>query len=191
MCSPFPSRSQTGVHSWLLPTVISTFLVRSLTSLLLVVLGRKLPSSFKSTIGKIIHKLKAELKQSMKLTKKAKVHFSFVSKPDMEIPGIMVIQINKSINKLFYCRIYFLIWLNRNGQSDFLWTRSYRNLCMAARTNLSGCLALEIFLWMFTLREWASCKVGTTWFLLSVLFWGKLKETYLNFIKSKMLNAFR
>lgn len=58
-----------------------------------VILDRKLPSTFTSTIGKIIHKLKAELKQSMKLTKKAKVHFTFVSKPDMDIPGLMVKQI--------------------------------------------------------------------------------------------------
>lgn len=56
-------------------------------------LYRKLPSTFTSSIGKIIHKLKAELKQSMKLTKKAKVHFTFVSKPDMDIPGLMVKQI--------------------------------------------------------------------------------------------------
>uniref|UniRef100_A0A4W6G802 Arrestin C-terminal-like domain-containing protein n=1 Tax=Lates calcarifer TaxID=8187 RepID=A0A4W6G802_LATCA len=50
---------------------------------------RKLPSSFKTSIGKIVHKLKAELHQSMKLTKKAKVHFTFVSKADMDIPGLM------------------------------------------------------------------------------------------------------
>ncbi|XP_071338817.1 arrestin domain-containing protein 3-like [Trachinotus anak] len=50
---------------------------------------RKIPSSFKSSIGKIVHKLRAELKQSMKMTKKAKVHFTFVSKADMDIPGLM------------------------------------------------------------------------------------------------------
>ncbi|KAG7243964.1 hypothetical protein INR49_006122 [Caranx melampygus] len=50
---------------------------------------RKLPSSFKASIGKIVHKLKAELRQSMKLTKKAKVHFAFISKADMDIPGLM------------------------------------------------------------------------------------------------------
>ncbi|XP_029366437.1 arrestin domain-containing protein 3-like [Echeneis naucrates] len=50
---------------------------------------RKLPSSFKSSIGKIVHKLRAELRQSMKLTKKAKVHFTFVSKADMDTPGLM------------------------------------------------------------------------------------------------------
>ncbi|KAM7391782.1 hypothetical protein PAMP_022440 [Pampus punctatissimus] len=50
---------------------------------------RKLPSSLKSSTGKIVHKLKAELKQSMKLTKKAKIHFTFVSKADMDIPGLM------------------------------------------------------------------------------------------------------
>ncbi|KAM3611952.1 uncharacterized protein V6R79_026337 [Siganus canaliculatus] len=48
-----------------------------------------LPSSFKSSIGKIVHKVKAELKQSMKLTKKANAHFTFVSKADMGIPGLM------------------------------------------------------------------------------------------------------
>ncbi|XP_033974196.1 arrestin domain-containing protein 3-like [Trematomus bernacchii] len=49
----------------------------------------KIPSSFKSGIGNIHHKLKAELKQSMKLTKKAKSHFTFVSKADMDIPGLL------------------------------------------------------------------------------------------------------
>ncbi|XP_010790477.1 arrestin domain-containing protein 3 [Notothenia coriiceps] len=49
----------------------------------------KIPSSFKSGIGNIHHKLKAELKQSMKLTKKAKTHFTFVSKADMDIPGLL------------------------------------------------------------------------------------------------------
>ncbi|KAM9361026.1 arrestin domain-containing protein 3-like [Symphorus nematophorus] len=50
---------------------------------------RKIPSTFKSSIGKVVHKLKAELKQSMKLTEKAKTHFTFVSKADMDIPGLM------------------------------------------------------------------------------------------------------
>ncbi|XP_073321604.1 arrestin domain-containing protein 3-like [Pagrus major] len=50
---------------------------------------RKIPSSFKGCVGKIVHKVKAELKQSMKLTKKAKTHFTFVSKADMDIPGLM------------------------------------------------------------------------------------------------------
>ncbi|XP_059192681.1 arrestin domain-containing protein 3-like [Centropristis striata] len=51
--------------------------------------NRKIPSSFKSCVGKIVHKLKAELKQSMKVTKTAKTHFTFVSKADMDIPGLM------------------------------------------------------------------------------------------------------
>lgn len=50
---------------------------------------RKIPSSFKHHTGKIVHKLRAELKQSMKLTKKAKTHFTFVAKADMDIPGLM------------------------------------------------------------------------------------------------------
>ncbi|XP_037635107.1 arrestin domain-containing protein 3-like isoform X1 [Sebastes umbrosus] len=50
---------------------------------------RKIPSSFKATTGKIVHKLTAQLKQSMKLTKEAKTHFTFVSKADMNIPGLM------------------------------------------------------------------------------------------------------
>jgi len=48
-----------------------------------------MPSSFKACKGKIVHKLKAELKQSMKLKKKAKTHFTFVSKADMDIPRLM------------------------------------------------------------------------------------------------------
>ncbi|XP_053727167.1 arrestin domain-containing protein 3-like [Synchiropus splendidus] len=50
---------------------------------------RKIPSSFKDGVGKIVHKVQAELKQSMKLTKKAKAHFTFVSKADLDIPGLM------------------------------------------------------------------------------------------------------
>ncbi|XP_070690568.1 arrestin domain-containing protein 3-like [Pempheris klunzingeri] len=50
---------------------------------------RKIPSSFKASIGKIVHKLTAELKQSMRLTKKTKTHFTFVSKADMDIPALM------------------------------------------------------------------------------------------------------
>lgn len=50
---------------------------------------RKMPSSFKSSVGRIVHKVKAELKQSMKLTKKAESHFNFVSKADMDFPGLM------------------------------------------------------------------------------------------------------
>uniref|UniRef100_A0A3Q2Y404 Arrestin domain-containing protein 3-like n=1 Tax=Hippocampus comes TaxID=109280 RepID=A0A3Q2Y404_HIPCM len=49
----------------------------------------KMPSSFKTSTGRIVHKLKAELKQSMKLTKTAKAHFTFVSKADMDIAGLM------------------------------------------------------------------------------------------------------
>lgn len=41
--------------------------------------------------------MKAELKQSLKLTKKAKAHFTFVSKADMDIPGLMV-RNQKSLN---------------------------------------------------------------------------------------------
>lgn len=50
---------------------------------------RKIPSTFKGHEGKIVHKVKAELKQSMKLTKKAKAHFTFVSKADMDTPRLM------------------------------------------------------------------------------------------------------
>ncbi|XP_008334877.1 arrestin domain-containing protein 3-like [Cynoglossus semilaevis] len=50
---------------------------------------RKMPSTFKHSTGRIVHKLRAELKQSMKLTKKTKAHFTFVSKNDMEYPGLM------------------------------------------------------------------------------------------------------
>ncbi|XP_016530323.1 arrestin domain-containing protein 3-like isoform X2 [Poecilia formosa] len=53
---------------------------------------RKMPSSFHSSVGRIVHKLKAELKQSVKLKKKAKIHFMFVSKADMDTPGLLVPQ---------------------------------------------------------------------------------------------------
>ncbi|XP_061762310.1 arrestin domain-containing protein 3-like [Nerophis ophidion] len=50
---------------------------------------RNMPSSFKSSTGRIVHKVKAELKRSMKLKKEAKAHFTFVSKADMDIHGLM------------------------------------------------------------------------------------------------------
>ncbi|XP_035989898.1 arrestin domain-containing protein 3 [Fundulus heteroclitus] len=53
---------------------------------------RRLPSSFSSIFGQIIHTLKATLKQSMMPAKKAKTHFTFVSKAEMNLPGITVPQ---------------------------------------------------------------------------------------------------
>ncbi|XP_038132124.1 arrestin domain-containing protein 3-like [Cyprinodon tularosa] len=53
---------------------------------------RKLPSSFSSIFGQIIHTLKAKLKQSMMLPRKAKTYFTFVSKEEMNLPGIRVFQ---------------------------------------------------------------------------------------------------
>ncbi|XP_061673498.1 arrestin domain-containing protein 3-like [Syngnathoides biaculeatus] len=51
---------------------------------------REMPSSFKCTLCKIVHKLKAELKQPMRLLKKTETSFKFVSKPAVDIPGLMV-----------------------------------------------------------------------------------------------------
>ncbi|XP_051924649.1 arrestin domain-containing protein 3-like [Hippocampus zosterae] len=51
---------------------------------------REIPSSFKCALCKIVHKLKAELKQPLKLRKKAETHFKFISKPTMDISGLMV-----------------------------------------------------------------------------------------------------
>uniref|UniRef100_A0A8C8A216 Arrestin C-terminal-like domain-containing protein n=1 Tax=Oryzias sinensis TaxID=183150 RepID=A0A8C8A216_9TELE len=45
---------------------------------------KDMPSTFNSPVGKVIHKVKAELKQSLKLTKKAKAHFTFVSKSNID-----------------------------------------------------------------------------------------------------------
>ncbi|XP_072289772.1 arrestin domain-containing protein 3-like [Eucyclogobius newberryi] len=50
---------------------------------------RNIPSTFTSSVGKIVHKLKAELRQSMKMTKTAKTHFTFVSQADMATPGLL------------------------------------------------------------------------------------------------------
>uniref|UniRef100_A0A3P9N8T0 Arrestin domain-containing protein 3-like n=1 Tax=Poecilia reticulata TaxID=8081 RepID=A0A3P9N8T0_POERE len=50
--------------------------------------SRKIPSSFCSVFGQIVHTLKAELKQLMKLTKKAETHFTFVCKPS--VSGLML-----------------------------------------------------------------------------------------------------
>ncbi|XP_015229900.1 PREDICTED: arrestin domain-containing protein 3-like [Cyprinodon variegatus] len=53
---------------------------------------RKMPSSFYSSVGRIVHRLEVELHQSMKLTKTAKTHFTFISTADMDTPGLMVSQ---------------------------------------------------------------------------------------------------
>uniref|UniRef100_H3DDA7 Arrestin C-terminal-like domain-containing protein n=1 Tax=Tetraodon nigroviridis TaxID=99883 RepID=H3DDA7_TETNG len=50
---------------------------------------RNIPSTFKSSVGKIVHKLKAELKQSLRLTKKARTHFTFVSKANLALLTLM------------------------------------------------------------------------------------------------------
>ena len=89
MCFLFPSKFLTGDHSSLHCFLsIDASLQSNLFSV--VVLHRKIPSSFKDSVGRVVHKLKAELKQSMKLTIKAKTHFTFVPKADMDIPGLMV-----------------------------------------------------------------------------------------------------
>nr|XP_057926900.1 arrestin domain-containing protein 3-like isoform X2 [Doryrhamphus excisus] len=53
---------------------------------------RDMPSSIKCRLCRIVHKLKAELKQSKKLPKKADTYFTFVSKPAVAIPGLMTPQ---------------------------------------------------------------------------------------------------
>ncbi|KAM4745178.1 arrestin domain-containing protein 3-like [Anableps anableps] len=58
--------------------------------------SRKIPSSFCSIFGQIVHTLKAELKQSMRLTKKTETHFTFVCKAAGS--GLMARQ-HGSINK--------------------------------------------------------------------------------------------
>lgn len=55
-----------------------------------VVLHRNIPSTFNASVGKVVHKLKAELKQPMRPTKRAKTHFRFQSKPNLDLPGLMV-----------------------------------------------------------------------------------------------------
>ncbi|XP_068594531.1 arrestin domain-containing protein 3-like [Brachionichthys hirsutus] len=50
---------------------------------------RKMPSSFKNSTARIVHKLTADLNQPMRLTKTAKAHFAFVSKADLDIPGLL------------------------------------------------------------------------------------------------------
>nr|XP_057927057.1 arrestin domain-containing protein 2-like isoform X2 [Doryrhamphus excisus] len=50
---------------------------------------RSMPSSFERKNCRIVHQIKAELKECMKLTKTTRVPFTFVSKADMSIPGLM------------------------------------------------------------------------------------------------------
>ncbi|CAL8234058.1 unnamed protein product [Boreogadus saida] len=47
---------------------------------------RDMPSTFKATEGKVVYQLRAQLSQSMSLSKKTRAKFTFVSKPDMTIP---------------------------------------------------------------------------------------------------------
>ncbi|XP_077378865.1 arrestin domain-containing protein 3-like [Festucalex cinctus] len=51
---------------------------------------RRMPSSFSCNLCKIVHKLKAELRQPKRLPKKAETSFKFVSKPTIDIAGLMV-----------------------------------------------------------------------------------------------------
>ncbi|XP_061762312.1 arrestin domain-containing protein 3-like [Nerophis ophidion] len=66
---------------------------------------RKMPSSFKSSTNRIVHEVKAELKQPMKLTKEAKAHFTFVSKADLDIHGLMEPQHNFTDRSLSTCGV--------------------------------------------------------------------------------------
>ncbi|XP_010742041.3 arrestin domain-containing protein 3-like [Larimichthys crocea] len=79
---------------------------------------RKIPSTIKTPVGKIVHKMKAELKQPMKLTKKAKAHFTFVSKADMDIPGLMEPQHgckNKSVKVFASGNVLMDVYTKRMG----------------------------------------------------------------------------
>ncbi|KAM9810916.1 arrestin domain-containing protein 3-like [Neosynchiropus ocellatus] len=49
----------------------------------------KMASSFEDSHCSIIHKVEAKLKQSMRLTKKVKQHFNFVSPTNLSIRGLM------------------------------------------------------------------------------------------------------
>ena len=54
---------------------------------------RDMPSTFKASEGKVVYQLRAQLKQSMRLSENTRAKFTFVSKPDMTIPMLMVISI--------------------------------------------------------------------------------------------------
>ncbi|KAF7200100.1 arrestin domain-containing protein 3 [Nothobranchius furzeri] len=53
---------------------------------------REMPSSFWSMFGRVLHKLKAELKQSMRLKKRTEIYYTFVSRADMSIPRLLLPQ---------------------------------------------------------------------------------------------------
>ncbi|KAL0979755.1 hypothetical protein UPYG_G00189210 [Umbra pygmaea] len=50
---------------------------------------RNMPCSFKAHPGKIVYSLEAKLHRSMKLAKTARTTFTFISKADMTLPGLM------------------------------------------------------------------------------------------------------
>ncbi|CAN9513320.1 unnamed protein product [Ophioblennius macclurei] len=54
-----------------------------------IIPDEKIPSSFEASAGKIVHKLKAKLKRSMKPQKTSEIHFRFVSKADMNHPILL------------------------------------------------------------------------------------------------------
>ena len=158
MCFLFPSRFLTGAHSSLnLFLKIDTIL--QFNSFSIFQLHSKIPSSFKGREGKIVHKVKAELQQSMKLTKKAKTHFTFVSKADMDIPGLMVRNC-WSFKKMQTFNNECSLSRRGNYLCSFnVGTCAFRNPSMMPRINLSKFLALEAFQWMFTPSGWDTSKV--------------------------------
>lgn len=54
------------------------------------VIYRDIPTSFQSSFGRVLHGLQAQLKRTKKLTRWATANINFISKPNVNIPRLMV-----------------------------------------------------------------------------------------------------
>lgn len=93
----------------------------------------------------------------MRLTERAKIHFTFVSKPSMDIPGLMVRShsFRNAVLIIMSC-LHKMQLFTVITQDEIC---SFRNLSMVARINLLMFLALEMLQWMFLSSRWDTSKV--------------------------------
>lgn len=114
-------------------------------------MDRTISTSFKFNHGRILHKLRVQLKQHKTRSRWITTVINFVSEPNVNIPRLMV-------------RSYRLnLPLNSRGRTSasgviVTWVCSFRNLRMSARWRRSH-LALEVFRWTFTLSIRLTSKV--------------------------------
>lgn len=84
------SSSPTGQDLLFRHHVLRGIVFCSFTSFSYLVVSRNIPTSFSSPFACVLHKLQAELKRRTKLTIRIATVLNFVSKPDVNIPRLMV-----------------------------------------------------------------------------------------------------